>query len=137
MDETRLEKPVVLFDGVCNLCNGSVQFILKHDPKGYFKFAALQSTAGAEILKYFNLSTTDFDTFVFVERGKPYLRSSAALRVARGLSGLWPLLYAFVIIPAPLRDLGYRWVARNRYRWFGKRDTCMIPSPELKARFLD
>jgi predicted DCC family thiol-disulfide oxidoreductase YuxK len=130
-------KPVLLFDGVCNLCNNVVNFTIKHDPQANFSFASLQSESGQKLLREFNLPTKDFDSFVFVEKGKYFTKSTAALKVVRGLKGLWPLLYGFIIIPAPLRDLAYSYVAKNRYKWFGKKEMCMIPTPDLKKRFLE
>ncbi len=128
---------IVLFDGVCNLCNGAVQFIIHRDPGGRFAFASLQSAAGQARLRQFELSTDAFDTFVLVEGGKAYTRSTAALRIARQLPGAWRLLYALMIVPRPVRDWVYGLVARNRYRLFGRRDACLIPTPELKAKFLE
>lgn len=127
---------VVLFDGVCNLCNAGVNFLLDHDPDGHFKFAALQSEVGQRLLAACGLPGDDFESFVLVEGGRCYQRSEGALRVARRLPGAWRLLYGFIILPAPLRDRLYDVVARNRYRWFGRRDTCRMPTPELQARFL-
>ena len=128
---------IVLFDGVCNLCSASVTFILKRDPKGLFRFAALQSEAGRNIFEKFGIPFAEPPaSIVLVEGGKAYSESTAALRIARRLSGLWPLLYAGIVIPRPIRDAAYRWVARNRYRWFGKKDACMVPTPELRSRFL-
>ncbi|MDN5200927.1 thiol-disulfide oxidoreductase DCC family protein [Fulvivirgaceae bacterium BMA10] len=132
-----MNKPVLLFDGVCNLCNGSVQFIIKRDKKNVFLFASLQSEAGQERLKKFDLPVDDYESFVLVEGDKFYRRSTAALRTMKKLGGLWKLLYAFIIIPAPIRDFVYSIIARNRYKWFGRNDQCMIPTPELKAKFLD
>ena len=129
-------KPVLLFDGVCNLCNGTVQFVIKRDPEAKFRFAALQSEVGQALLKKFELPQDDYDSFVFVEGERFYLRSTAALKVLKGLRGLWPLLYGLVIIPRPIRDFFYNWIAKNRYRWFGKKDQCMIPTPDLQKRFL-
>ncbi len=129
--------PVLLFDGVCNLCNGAVQFIIRRDPRGKVHFAALQSEAGQQLLEQFPQAPRDVSTIILVEKGKLYTRSDAALRVARHLSGAWPALYGFIIVPRPIRNAVYNWVARNRYRWFGKKDQCMIPTPNLKARFLD
>ncbi|MFC6996761.1 thiol-disulfide oxidoreductase DCC family protein [Rufibacter roseus] len=126
----------ILFDGVCNLCNGFVQFVIEHDPHGYFKFAALQSEIGQQTLQQHKMPTQQFSSFLLLENGKLYTRSSAALRVFRRLSGAWPLLYGFMILPAFLRDAVYDLVARNRYRWFGQQESCMLPTPELKARFL-
>ena len=129
--------PVLLFDGVCNLCNGAVQFIIRHDPAGRFRFAALQSDTGERLLREMGLPPDKLDTLVLVEDGRAHQRSTAALRIARRLSGLWPaLFYLFIWVPRPLRDLAYDFVARNRYRWFGQRDECMVPTPELRARFL-
>ncbi len=128
---------IVLFDGVCNLCNGAVQFIINRDAKNRFSFASLQSEAGQARLRQFGLATDAFDTFVLVEGGKAYTRSTAALRIARRLPGAWPLLYGLVVIPKPLRDWVYGLVARNRYRLFGRQDSCMMPTPELRARFLE
>lgn len=127
---------VLLFDGVCNLCNGTVQFVIKRDPRAKFRFAALQSKAGQALLKKFQLPQDDYDSFVFVEGEQFYLRSTAGLKVLKGLNGLWPLLYGFIIIPRPIRDFFYRWIAKNRYRWFGKKEQCMIPTPDLQKRFL-
>jgi predicted DCC family thiol-disulfide oxidoreductase YuxK len=127
---------VVLFDGVCNFCDNTVQFVLRRDKAGYFRFAALQSEAGQALLKDHELPTEHFDTFILLENGKIYKRSSAALRLVRKLSGGWPLLYGFILIPRFIRDFFYSIIARNRYRWFGKKDACMIPSPEVRSRFL-
>lgn len=129
-------KSVLLFDGVCNLCNSSVNFILARDPKAKFRFASLQSDEGQELLQAFEDRPSDLSSVVLIEDGQLYARSDAALRVARQLSGGWPLLYAFIVLPRALRDAVYDWIARNRYRWFGKRDSCMMPSPELRSRFL-
>ncbi len=127
---------VILFDGVCNLCNGFVQFVIQRDPDAHFHFAALQSEAGQALLKEHDLSTDRIDTVVLVENGKAYLRSDAALRVAGGLGGLWSMTQIFFIIPRSIRNLIYDFVAARRYRWFGEKDQCMIPTPELRARFL-
>lgn len=128
---------VILFDGVCNLCSGAVQFILRNDPKGHFRFASLQSAAGQKLLEQHRLPTNNISTIVLIEDGRAYTRSTAALRIARRLRGAYPLAYAAIVIPAPLRNLGYAFIARNRYRWFGKAEHCMLPRPEFKARFLD
>ena len=131
--EMSAEPHVVLFDGVCNLCNGAVRFILARDPGERFQFASLQSEAARRLLR----DDGRVETIVLLEAGKRYTRSTAALRIARGLRFPWPLLYAFVAVPRPLRDLVYDWVARHRYAWFGKRDTCLVPTPEVRRRFLD
>lgn len=129
--------PLVLFDGVCHLCAWAVQFISDRDPKGAFRFAPLQSDLGQRVLKEHGIDTSNMDSFVLVENGVAYIKSTAALRVARKLSGAWPLCYAAIILPRLLRDPIYQFIARNRYRWFGKADACMMPSPELRARFLE
>jgi predicted DCC family thiol-disulfide oxidoreductase YuxK len=128
---------LVLFDGVCNLCNGAVNFIIDHDPDGHFRFAPLQSDVAQEHLRGTPAAGTTLDTIVLVEDGTPYVRSTAALRIARRLTAPWPLLYLFIAIPRPLRDAVYTWIAHNRYDWFGKRDACRLPTPDLKARFLE
>ncbi len=125
--------PVVLFDGVCNLCNGAVRFILARDPAARFRFASLQSEAARRLLG----NDAPAETIVLWEAGKIWSKSTAVLRIARGLRFPWSLCYAFVAVPRPLRDLVYDWVARHRYAWFGKRESCMVPTPELRARFLE
>jgi predicted DCC family thiol-disulfide oxidoreductase YuxK len=128
---------LVLFDGVCNLCNGSVQFIIDRDPRGYFTFAALQSEAAAPALSRCGRDPEMLDSIVLVEEGRCFTRSTAALRIARRLSGLWPAFYLGIVIPRVLRDMLYDLIARHRYRWFGRTESCRIPTPELRARFLD
>ncbi len=126
---------LVLFDGVCNLCNSSVNFVIDRDPEAYFKFAALQDEAVQPFFAKYDLSPEYLDSIVLIEDGQSYRNSTAALRIARRLKGAWPLFYGFIIIPRPIRDVVYKWIARNRYRWFGKRDSCRLPTPELRARF--
>jgi predicted DCC family thiol-disulfide oxidoreductase YuxK len=128
---------IILFDGICNLCNGSVQFVIKHDKDGHFKFAALQTAAGQNLLKKYFLSSTNLDSFVLIENDKAYTQSTAALRVAKKLNGSVKLLAGFMIVPAFIRDAVYNTIARNRYKWFGKKESCMIPTPELNSRFLN
>lgn len=128
---------IILFDGVCNLCNGAVQFIIKRDKKEAFQFTSLQSDTGQAILQHYQLPTQNFDSFLFLENGKLYSQSTAALKITPKLNGLWKLVYVGIIIPKPFRDFIYAWIAKNRYRWFGKKAQCMLPSPELKNRFLD
>jgi len=128
--------PIVLFDGVCNLCSGSVQFILKRDPEGRFRFASLQSEAGRSLMTEHELDPDALSSVVVIEDGGAYQESSAALRIARHLPGAWKLLRVFVVIPRPIRDAVYRLIARNRYRWFGKTEACWLPTTELRARFL-
>ena len=127
----------MLFDGVCNLCSRSVQFIIKRDRRGIFRFASLQSPIGQSLLQQFGQPTDVLNSFVLLDNDKIYTRSSGALRVVKRLGGAWPLLYVLWIIPRPLRDKIYDWVAKNRYRWFGKEETCWLPRPEWKERFLD
>lgn len=132
-----LQHPIILFDGVCNFCNGAVNFVIKRDKKASVKFAALQSDAGQRILKQHYLPTGNMQTFIFIENNKVYSRSTAALKVCRHLKGLWPLCYGLIIVPAFIRDGLYNWIAKNRYKWFGHKQQCMIPTPEVKARFLN
>jgi predicted DCC family thiol-disulfide oxidoreductase YuxK len=129
-------KSLILFDGVCNLCNSSVQFILLRDKKDRFRFASLQSDYGQSILKQYNLPTDKFNSLALVENGKIYQKSTGALRIARKLKGLWPMLYGFIIVPPFIRNLVCDIIAKNRYRWFGKKEECMLPRPEWKQKFL-
>ncbi len=128
--------PVLLFDGVCNMCNASVQWILQRDHRGIFRFAALQSEAGQQLLLRHKLDSKRFDTVVLVLGERIFLRSDAPLEIVRQIGGWWGLLYFFKIVPRPLRDALYNFVARNRYRWFGRREACMLPRPEWATRFL-
>ena len=128
--------PIILFDGVCNFCNSSVNFVIDRDKKSIIKFAALQSEAGQQLLRQLNLPTVQFNSFVLIEAGKVYTASTAALKVSKYLAALWPLLYGFIIVPKFLRDGIYNWIAKNRYKWFGKKDQCMIPGAEVRSRFL-
>lgn len=128
---------VIFFDGVCNLCNRSVQFVIKRDRAKKFRFASLQGKTAALVLKELNIAPADSDSFILLDEKKVYTRSTAALRVLRELGGLWKLLYVFIIVPPFIRDGIYNFIARNRYKWFGKREECMIPTPELKERFLE
>jgi len=130
------EHDVLLFDGVCNLCNSSVNFIIDRDPKQHFRFAALQSDYGQEKLKELGFNQESFDSLVLLSNGKVYRKSSAALRIAKKLNGLWPALYLFIIVPPFIRNAVYDLIGKNRYRWWGKRDSCRMPTPELKQRFV-
>ncbi|MEH6908738.1 thiol-disulfide oxidoreductase DCC family protein [Neobacillus drentensis] len=127
---------IILFDGVCNLCNSSVKFIIKRDSEGQFKFASLQSETGQTLLRMHGLNK-DLSSFVLLEDDKVYLKSSAALRVCRKLDSAWPILSLFRFLPPFIRDFLYDFVAKNRYKWFGKEESCLVPSPEWKQRFLD
>ncbi|MEO7315852.1 MAG: DCC1-like thiol-disulfide oxidoreductase family protein [Ginsengibacter sp.] len=128
---------IILFDGVCNLCNSAVKFVLKRDKKSVFKFASLQSDIAKKLLKDFEVSGIGEGTFVLIDDGEVFTRSTAALKVSKHLSGIWPLMTIFMIVPRFMRDWVYNLISKNRYRWFGKRDTCMIPSPEMKIKFLN
>ncbi|MGG3281848.1 thiol-disulfide oxidoreductase DCC family protein [Paenibacillus solani] len=130
------ESAIVLIDGVCHMCQGLTQFIIRRDPRGVFRFASLQSEIGQELLRQGGISKGSIDTMVLIENGKYYTRSTGALRIARRLRFPWSLSYMFILIPPFLRNLVYRWVARNRYRWFGQSSECMIPTPEIRRRFL-
>ena len=132
-----LTSPVILFDGVCNLCNSSVQFVIARDAKGLFCFAPLQGNYAQQQLKNSGGANFDQSSVVLVAGGRIFNRSEAVLRIARQLPWPWPLLYGFMVVPRVLRDGVYNLLARNRYRLFGKREQCMIPTPELKARFID
>jgi predicted DCC family thiol-disulfide oxidoreductase YuxK len=128
---------LILFDGVCNLCNGFVRFVIERDAGATFQFAALQSAAARRILGSHPTPDPLPDSIVLVENGQVYTRSTAALRIARGLRFPWPLAYALIAVPRPLRDAIYSLVARHRYRWFGQRHQCMVPTPALRSRFVD
>ena len=127
---------IILFDGVCIFCDSSVNFIIDRDKKNIFKFSALQSEKGQEILEYFKLPKDDFDSFVFIENDKVFKKSSAALKIANKLGGFWKLFYPLIIIPKFIRDFFYSLIANNRYKLFGRKDVCRIPTPELKQKFL-
>lgn len=131
-----LEHSIVLFDGVCNLCNGSVNFLLDRDGADRFRFAALQSEAGESLLNEHDIDRKETDSIVLIENGAAFTRSTAALRIARGLGGFWALAYGFIVVPEFLRDAVYRLVARYRYTVFGKSDTCRIPTPDEAAKFI-
>ncbi|GGI25110.1 thiol-disulfide oxidoreductase DCC family protein [Pedobacter mendelii] len=128
-------QPVIFFDGVCNLCNASVQFTIEHDKKNVFKFTALQGEYAKTILPKFNVDIEKMNSILLVENEKLYTKSSAALRVAKELSGLLPILYAFIIVPKFIRDWVYDIIAKNRYKWWGRQESCWIPTPELKSKF--
>lgn len=130
-------KLIVLFDGVCNLCNSSVNFIINHDKKTQFLFASLQSDAAKEILLQFPSKKVNFDSIVLIEQEKFYDKSTAVIRILKHLGGRYKLLYCFIIIPEFIRDMPYNYIAKNRYKWYGKRESCMVPTAELKKRFLD
>ena len=131
-------KKIILFDGVCNLCNTSVQYVIKHDKKDLFRFVALQSETGQRIIKHIGISTSNIDSIVLYEPGVAYYyKSNAALEIAKNLGGIFTYGTIFKIIPTSLRDSIYDYVAKNRYKWYGKQDNCMIPTKELKDKFLE
>jgi predicted DCC family thiol-disulfide oxidoreductase YuxK len=131
------DSKIVLFDGVCNLCSKSVQFILKRDKKNQFLFGSLQGAYGQEMLKKYQLPESEFNSFMLIEGDKLYTKSSGALRMLKHLGGWWRLLYVFIIVPKFIRDGIYNWVSKNRYKWYGKMNECWLPKPEWKARFLE
>jgi len=133
-----IQHPVILFDGVCNLCNSSVQKVIKHDPERKFRYASLQGKLGQEVLQHFHLPATQFNSFLLLQNGKLFTKSTAALKVMKQMSGGWKwLYYPLMIIPPFIRNFFYDIIARNRYKWFGKQEACWLPTPELKALFYD
>jgi predicted DCC family thiol-disulfide oxidoreductase YuxK len=131
------DKAIILFDGVCNFCNGSVNFIIRRDSANRFQFAPLQSEIGQKLLHQYKLDTADVDSVILIENGAAFTHSTAALKIAGKLDGAWQHLSVFQFVPGNLRDFFYRLFAKNRYRLFGKKDVCMIPTPEMRARFLN
>lgn len=127
---------IILFDGVCNLCNGAINFVIKKDKKNNFKFAALQSDIGRELTSKFNIDRSKVDSIILIDGDTHYEKSSAALHIAKHLYGAYPLLFGFMIVPKFIRNGVYDYVARNRYKWFGKKESCMIPTTNLKSKFL-
>ena len=130
------DKGLVMFDGVCNFCNSSINFIIRNDKTDHFRFLTLQSERGQKIIKQYNLDPENLQTVILLENGRIYTRSTAALRIARKLKGGWKIFYGFIIVPAVLRDFFYKIVAKNRYKWWGKKESCMIPTPEVRKKFL-
>jgi predicted DCC family thiol-disulfide oxidoreductase YuxK len=127
---------IILFDGICNFCNASVNKIIEHDKKNVFKFAAIQSDAGKIILTEFSIDTSKTDSILLIEKNTVFTKSTAVLKIAKQLSGLYKLSYAFIIIPLFIRDTIYDFIAKNRYKWFGKKESCMIPTKEVSGKFL-
>ena len=137
MTELLQNKKIILFDGVCNLCNTAVQFIIKYDKKDVFRFVALQSDLGIEITKHIGLDNRKMDSIILYEPGIAYyIKSEAALEIAKNLSGGVAILSIFNILPSSISNKVYDYIAKNRYKWYGKKDSCMIPTPELEAKFL-
>lgn len=137
MIKTHQENVIILFDGVCNLCNGAVTFIIQRDPHGIFRFASLQSEVAQKILRGKTLNRASLESIIVIHKDKLLQKSEAALFIASRLGGGWSLLSVFRVVPEIIRDSIYNLIARNRYAWFGKKDECMIPTPELRSRFLD
>ena len=131
-----MEHAIVLFDGDCNFCDSSVQFIINHDPAGYYQFASLQSEIGEELRRKHQIPE-DVDSLVLIEKGEAYVKSEGALRISHHLTGLWKLAFYLKSLPGPLRDGAYDVIAKNRYKVFGKLDSCMLPPPHIRKRFLD
>jgi predicted DCC family thiol-disulfide oxidoreductase YuxK len=130
------EKSIILFDGVCNLCNWFVNFIISRDKANRFRFGSLQSRAVIELLKQQDFSSNTLSTVILLENGRLYFQSTAVLRILRQIGGAWSMMYVFIILPKPIRDFLYLLIAKHRYRLFGRQDACMVPTPELKARFV-
>ncbi|MEE1945589.1 thiol-disulfide oxidoreductase DCC family protein [Pedobacter sp. KR3-3] len=131
-----MENPIILFDGVCNLCNGAVQFIIRMDKKEKFRFASLQSETGQKWLEQYGLPMDSFGSMVLIIGDKYFIKSSAVLHISKELGGIFRMFYGLIVLPKPLRDFVYDLVAKSRYKLFGKNDSCMVPSPALKQRFL-
>ncbi|HEX9757226.1 MAG TPA: thiol-disulfide oxidoreductase DCC family protein [Nitrospiria bacterium] len=129
--------PLILFDGVCNLCTGTTIFLIKRDKQKHFKLALMQSPLGQKLLADFGLPQKDFTTFVLVTHEGHFTKSTAVLKIIKEMPGGWSLLYSFIIIPKPIRDWVYEFVAKNRFRFFGRRQTCLVPTEDIKDRFLD
>lgn len=129
-------KDIILFDGVCNLCNAAVTFIIKRDSKDHFRFAALQSQVGEHLLKTHSIDPKKLDSIILISKDSAFAKAEAALHIAKKMNGLWPLLYVFNLLPNGLLNPVYDFIAQNRYKWFGKKESCMIPTPALKSKFL-
>tara|TARA_R110002072_G_scaffold118631_1_gene250829 strand:+ start:254776 stop:255183 length:408 start_codon:yes stop_codon:yes gene_type:complete len=134
--DIKSEHKIILFDGVCNLCNSTVVRVIKNDKSDLFRFTTLQGAVGQVIVTEHGIDTAKTDSIILIDNKKAFTKSTAALRIAKDLSGAYPLLYGFIIIPKPIRDWVYDYIAKNRYKWYGKKDSCMIPTPELKKKFL-
>lgn len=132
----KTDQPIVIFDGVCNLCEFSVRFIVKHDRQAKFKFVSAQSDKGKVLQRLCGVDTLNDGTVILLRNDQVYVHSDAALQIAKNLDGLWRFLYVFRFIPKPIRDYFYSIISKNRYRWFGKRNECLLPDDDLKKRFL-
>ena len=131
-----LKHKIILFDGVCILCNASVNFVIQKDKKDRFRFAALQTDIGKEFILKYNIDPDETDSIILIDGDTSYIKSTAALHISKSLSGAYPFLFGFIIVPTFIRNWVYDYVAKNRYKWYGKKESCMIPSPELKDKFL-
>lgn len=127
---------IILFDGVCNFCNSGINYVIAHDKNKTFKFSPLQSQTGIELQQKFKITPIDLNTILLIKNDKIYNKSTAVLCIAKELNSISKLLFIFIIVPKPLRDIVYSYIAKNRYKWFGKKDTCMIPTDDVKSRFL-
>jgi len=127
---------VIFFDGVCNFCSFWVRFVIRRDPAGKFRFAPLQSPMGREACRALGLPEEPLQSVILKEESRYFIQSTASLRILRQLTGLWPLMAVFIMVPAPVRNLIYKFIATNRYRWFGRNDSCFVPTPEIRSRFL-
>ena len=137
MENLPKDKKIILFDGVCNLCDSTVQFLIKRDTKDIFRFVAIQSDLGQEIIRHIGIDTSQTDSIFLYEPGNAYYyKAEAALKIGKELGGLYSLLTLFTYLPKGLSNIAYDYVARNRYKWYGKKDACMIPTPQMKAKFL-
>jgi len=137
MENLPQDKKIILFDGVCNLCDSAVQFVIRHDKKDVFRFVALQSELGQNILKHIGINSKYIDSVILYEPGVAYYyKSAAAIEIAKKLGGFWHLGTLFRIIPTGITNQLYDYIAKNRYKWYGKKDSCMVPSPELESKFL-
>lgn len=136
MHEWAKHERVIVFDGICNWCNAWVNVTIDHDPDAKFKFGTLQSQPAQQLLKELCLPAKDFETFLLLEQNHVYTKSTAALRIVRDLSGFWPFFYLGIMIPRPLRDALYDYIARHRYEWMGKSKTCRVPTPTERGRFV-
>lgn len=129
-------KKIILFDGVCHFCQKNVQFIIARDPKYLFQFASLQSSVGKRLVAEHHVPAHE-NSLILIDNGRYYSKSTAALKISKQLSRFWKVFYLFIVIPKPIRDFFYKIIANNRYKWFGKSEECMIPSPDIRQRFLD
>ncbi len=137
LDKLPKNKKIILFDGVCNLCNSSINYVIAHDKQDVFRFVSLQSNLGETIQEYLGIENKSLDTIIlYVPNEAYYIKSTAAIKIMNEFTGLWKLTRVFLILPSPIRDLVYNYIAKNRYKWYGKQESCRIPTPELNAKFL-